>query len=227
MCPHCGRDAPIVYRGIVPYCTACGGLRGPLTTASVNLAGKPAQVGGTVASVAGWLILLIGLSIGLGVALLFWAIFTLGVALAIALPFTLLSTGIGVALLRSGSTMRRTGADAERTTRDQALLGMAAHHGPVTAADAARLLGVPVGVADAMLTELAKREPERVALDVDDQGVIRYRVSRTATDVAFGADPVPHVRIDGRTVDARGEVVEDVPEEEDANGPRPGEAVKR
>jgi hypothetical protein len=215
MCPHCGRDAPIVYRGIVPYCTACGGLRGPLTTASVNLAGKPAQVGGTVASVAGWLILLIGLSIGLGVALLLWALFTLGVALAIALPFALISTGIGVALLRSGSTMRRSGADAERATRDQALLGMAAHHGPVTALDAARLLNVPVGVADAMLTELAKRDPERLALDFDEQGVVRYRVRPTVSDVAFGVDAPARVRIDGSPADAQAEVAGDAPEEDE------------
>lgn len=212
MCPHCGRDAPIIYRGFVPYCTACGGLRGPLTTPSVNLAGKPAQVGGTVASVAGWLILLIGLSIGIGVALLLWAIFTLGVALAIALPFALISTAIGVALLRGGSTMRRSGADAERATREQALLAMAAHQGPVTAGEAARLLNVPVSVADAMLTELAKRQPERVAVDFDDQGVVRYRVARLASDAAF-SEPAAHVRVDGPQGDAT-EVADDGADDE-------------
>ncbi len=215
MCPHCGRDAPIVYRGVVPYCTACGGLRGPLTTASVNLAGKPSQVGGTVASIAGWLILLIGLSIGLGVALLLWAVFTLGVALAIALPMTLVSTGLGVALLRRGSTMRRSGADVERATRDQALLEMASQQGPVTAIDAARVLGIPVDLADAMLTELAKREPERVAVDVDDQGVVRYRVARVPSDASFGADPAAHLRVDDRPAGPPQEVADEDPEDED------------
>ena len=214
MCPHCGRDAPIIYRGIVPYCTACGGVRGPLTTASVNLAGKPAQVGGTVASVAGWLILLVGLSIGLGVALLLWALFTLGLAIVIALPFTLLSTGIGVALLRSGSSMRRSGADAERATLDQALLAMAAHQGPVTAVEAARALGVPVSVADGMLTELAKREPERVSLDIDDQGVVRYRVGWPASPPPFGVEPATQVRVDERPVDPTAEI-EEVPQGEE------------
>ncbi len=218
MCPHCGRDAPIVYRGVVPYCTACGGLRGPLTTASVNLAGKPSQVGGTVASIAGWLILLIGLSIGFGVGLLLWALFTLGVAFAIALPATLVSTGIGVALVRRGSTMRRLGTDAERATRDQALLEMAAHQGPVTAIDAARALGIPVGVADAMLTELAKREPERVAVDVDDQGVVRYRVVGIPSDAAFRADPAAHLRVDDRPPGTPQEVAQEEPE--DADGVR-------
>jgi hypothetical protein len=73
--------------------------------------------------------------------------------------------------------LRRSGADAEQATMDQALLSMAGHHGPVTAVDAARLLNVTVASADAMLTALAKREPERVAIDVDDQGVVWYRIA--------------------------------------------------
>jgi hypothetical protein len=220
MCPHCGRDAPIVYRGVLPYCTACGGLRAPLTTASVNLAGKPSQVGGTVASVAGWLVLLIGLSIGLGIALLLWAIFTIGVALAAALPIALISVVIGAILLRSGRSLRRSGTDAERATRDQALLAMATHHGPVTAGDAARMLGVPTDVADAMWTELAKREPERVAVDVDDHGVVRYRAARAMSDEAVRVESVAHVRVarsDQRDAEASAEAAQEPTEEDDGS----------
>ncbi len=178
MCPYCGRDAPIVYRGVVPYCTACGALRAPLSTPSINLAGKPSRMGGTVASVAGWLVLLVGLSLALGLGLLLWAIFSLAIAAAVSLPFALIAAVVGFSLVRGGSALRRSGVDAERATRDQALLSMAGHHGPVTAVDAARLLNVTVAAADAMLTELAKREPERVAIDVDDQGVVWYRIAR-------------------------------------------------
>jgi hypothetical protein len=190
MCPQCGRDAPIVYRGVVPYCTACGALRAPLATPSINLAGKPSQMGGTLASVAGWLVLLVGLSIALGLGLLFWAIFSGLVAAAVTLPF--IASVVGYSLLRGGSSLRRAGADAERATRDQALLSMAGHHGPVTAVDAARLLNVTVAAADAKLTELAKREPERIAVDVDDQGVVWYRVARP---FAEGAPPDGRVRV--------------------------------
>ncbi len=190
MCPQCGRDAPIVYRGVVPYCTACGALRAPLATPSINLAGKPSQMGGAVASVAGWLVLLVGLSIALGIGLLLWAIFSGIVAAAVALPFALIAGAVGFLLLRSGSSLRRSGADAERATLDQALLSMAGHHGPVNAVDAARLLNVTVAAADAMLTELAKREPERIAVDVDDQGVVWYRVAR-----AFAEAPPPDGRV--------------------------------
>src|SRR5271170_3538369 len=102
MCPHCGRDAPIVYRGVVPYCTACGALRAPLSTPSINMAGKSSQMGGTVASVAGWLVLLVGLSMALGLGLLLWAIFTAAVAATITLPIALIATVVGFLLLRGG-----------------------------------------------------------------------------------------------------------------------------
>jgi hypothetical protein len=176
----------------VPYCTACGALRAPLATPSINLAGKSSQVGGTVASVAGWLVLLVGLSLELGLGLLLWAIFTASIALAVALPLALISTGIGVALLRGGKSLRRSGDDKERAVRDQALLSMAGHHGPVTATDAARLLNVSVAEADAMLTELAKRDPDRVAVDLDDQGVVRFRLANP-----FNI-PLPGEPADGR-----------------------------
>jgi hypothetical protein len=193
MCPHCGREAPIVYRGVVPYCTACGALRAPLSTPSINLAGKPSQVGAAVASVAGWLVLAVGLSVALGLGLLLWALFSGAVAAALALPFALIASLVGFALLRGGSSLRRSGADAEQATRDQALLSMAGHHGPVTAVDAARLLNVTVASADAMLTALAKREPERIAMDVDDQGVVWYRVARPFAEGPLDAQA--HVRV--------------------------------
>jgi hypothetical protein len=33
---------------VIPACTACGALRAPLSTSSVNLAGKSSRVGGIV-----------------------------------------------------------------------------------------------------------------------------------------------------------------------------------
>jgi len=71
--------------------------------------------------------------------------------------------------------------------QEQALLAMATHHGAVTAADAARALGVDVAQADAALTALAKRDPDRMTVDVDDQGGVWYR-----------AIPPAHVRVGER-----------------------------
>jgi hypothetical protein len=158
-------------------------LRPPLSGPSVNLAGKPSRVGGAVASMVGWLVLLLGGSLALGVALLFAALEAAMVGVALAAPIAIVALVVGIVLVRRGSALRRSGAIAERETREQALLAVAAHRGEVTAGEAARALGIGIAEADAMLTELAKREPERVAVDVDDQGIVRYRPASVAGDV--------------------------------------------
>jgi hypothetical protein len=186
-CPVCGRDAPIVYRGVVPYCTACGALRAPLSTASVNLAGKPATVGGLVASVAGGLVLLVGGSIALGVALVFAAFHLLGLGLALASPIALVSIVVGVVLVWRGGLLRRAGARTEQTTHEQALLELVAHRGWITATDAAVALGLGIAEADERITALAKRHPERIAVDVDDEGLVRYRIARLGADMGPSA----------------------------------------
>jgi len=49
-------------RGLETFCVACGAPRWPLATVPVNLAGKPAKVGGTIARVLGWVALVGGLA---------------------------------------------------------------------------------------------------------------------------------------------------------------------
>ena len=51
MCPRCRQNAPIVYRGVNAFCTACGAPRSVLANTSVNLAGQPSKVGGQVTRV--------------------------------------------------------------------------------------------------------------------------------------------------------------------------------
>jgi hypothetical protein len=190
ICPTCGREAPIVYRGVMPYCTACGALRAPLSSASVNLAGKPSRFGGTFAVVLGWMVLVLGGTAALGLALLLLALGWPQGALAIGLPIALVTLVTGILLVKSGRSLQASGEDAERATRTQALLAMAAQRGAVTAREAAQALGWGVAEADAILTELAKREPDRVAVDVDDQGVLWYRVAPAP------GEPIPRMRVD-------------------------------
>ena len=109
---------------------------------------------------------------------------------------------------RSASARQRplttAGTQAERETRTQSLLAMAAHRGAVTAADAARTLGLSVAEADAMLTDLAKGEPDRVAVDVDEQGTVWYRVASAP------GEPIPRLRIDlGEGANASEELLDD------------------
>src|SRR5580658_10898441 len=186
-CPTCGREAPIVYRGVVPYCTACGALRAPLSAASVNLAGKPSRVGGTVASVAGGLVILVGGSIALGIALVFAAFRLVGLGLTLASPFAVVSLVLGLVLVWRGGLLRRAGARTEQTTHEQALLELVAHRGTITATDAAVALGLGIAEADDKLTALAKRHPERIAVDVDDEGLVRYRIARLGADMGPSA----------------------------------------
>lgn len=178
MCPHCGRDAPIVYRGIVAYCTACGGVRLPLSGRSVNLAGRPSKVGGAVASLAGSLVL----GFGLICALLIGGLLSLLGAPSVALwivcsPIAVAALVLGALLLRSGSRLRRTGSDVERATLQHALLSLVQQRGAISAAEGARALGVGLTAADEVLTALAKREPELVVLEIDDQGTVYYRAA--------------------------------------------------
>jgi hypothetical protein len=209
-CPRCGRDAPIVYRGVIPYCTACGALRVPLSGPSVNLAGRPSRVGGTVAGVFGWLILLMGFSVALGIGLLFAAFHLLAVALALALPIVLVSAVVGGLLVRRGASLNRSGVEIARATREQALLALMAHRGSIHALDAARALGVGVAEADANLTDLAKRAPETVAVDIEDTGEIAYRF----VDSRIRVEGEPRVDVVAGADDAAREVADDEVEEQ-------------
>jgi hypothetical protein len=114
--------------------------------------------------------------------------------------------------VRGGGSLATSGVKKAQATRDQALLAMAAHKGSVTADEAGRALGIPTADADAMLTDLAKRDPERVAVDVDDQGVVWYRVA------AAPGQPLPRVRVDASGL--RAGAVQPPPEDDVAHDPR-------
>jgi len=64
-CPSCGQHAPVVLQGLVARCAACGAVRAPFEVPSVTLAGQPAKVGGIAATLAGSLVLVVGLSLAL------------------------------------------------------------------------------------------------------------------------------------------------------------------
>jgi hypothetical protein len=110
----------------------------------------------------------------------------------VGLPIALLTLLVGVSLLRGGRSLAKSATRTENETMRQAVLAMAAHKGAVTARDAAQALGMGVAEADALLTQLAKSEPERVGVDVDDEGNVWYRVASRPGEALPG---IPRVRV--------------------------------
>lgn len=176
MCPHCGKSAPLIHRGLTAYCTACGRERTPFAGTSVSLAGKPSKVGGTVAGVLGWLVLIGGTATALLLGLLATWLFETAVAgLSIGLPIGFIAVAIGLLLLISGRKLARSGEKAERTAQAQAIFSLAAHRRrPLTAHEVGLALDLPTPEADALLTQLAKERPEEVTVDIGERGEILY-----------------------------------------------------
>jgi hypothetical protein len=175
-CARCGQRAPIVLRGIEARCTACGALRIPFTAKALNLAGKPSRFGGAAARFLGWGAIAMGTTIALSLALIIQSIFAGGyVGWAVALPVAVMSWLVGLSLVFGGRKLSRSGDEAEREARMQAVRALAAHlGGSVTADVVARKLEMAELEADALLTELAKTPEENVALEIDDDGGIHY-----------------------------------------------------
>jgi hypothetical protein len=177
MCPNCGQNAPVLYRGVTAYCAACGKIRVPLTGSALHLAGQPSRVGSVLARVLGWIVLAVGFSVALGVAALLHLIFPTGVAgLAVGGPIAVLSVIVGLLLLRGGRHLGEKGAAAEKNAHAQALFALAINKGgSLTALDASRALDISLGAAEALLQSLAKEDFERISVDVDANGTLVYR----------------------------------------------------
>lgn len=181
MCPHCRQNAPIVYRGVNAFCTACGAPRMPLANASVNLAGQTSKVGGTVARVFGWISLVLGTLIACGT---FAACSSLvGAAAAapwvLSVPIALVSWVVAYFLLKGGKSLEKSGEETQKATRSQAVFALAnMRGGMITPNDLAQAIGVTPKDADDILTELAKKHVDHVSIEVDDNGVIFYRFNQ-------------------------------------------------
>jgi hypothetical protein len=177
MCPRCRQNAPLVYRGLTAYCSACGAPRLPLTSSSVTHAGKPSKVGGTVARVFGWLVLAGGLGLALLLGLGLFLLFPEGIAwLVVSAPIATLTALFSFLLLKSGRGLQQLGEGEQKSARSRAIFALAQNRGGmVTANDVAQSLDIRPEEADALLTEMAKTTPDQVTLEMDDAGGIYYR----------------------------------------------------
>ena len=195
MCPHCRQEAPIVYRGIAAYCTACGQPRLPLAAKSVNLAGQPSQVGGTVTRVLGFVVLFGGLAVSLVVFGILAIFVPLAVAAGVGVPLALLVAIAAWAIIRGGRTLEKSGLSEQERTRMEAVFALAKlRKKPLTAAQVSAALGIGLAQADALLTDLAKRHPELASVEIDDRGGVFYRVDTSAMPRVRVADPLEEAR---------------------------------
>lgn len=189
-----------MLRGVVGYCTACGTPRSPLHTTSIELAGRPARVGGGIARGLGWVVLFAGLLAAVGLGAVLQAIFPAGVAgWLVGGIVTFVALAVGATLLFGGRALERKGEEARRATVERAAFALAATHGgTITAGDLARAVGLSASEADALLTELAKRPDSSVDVDVDDDGRVLYRFEPLPEG---GAGRRYRVADDGRTIE--------------------------
>ncbi|HEV8247009.1 MAG TPA: hypothetical protein VGP93_14630 [Polyangiaceae bacterium] len=179
-CPHCRQNAPIVYRGVFAYCSACDKPRQPFSAKSLNIAGKPSKIGGTVGKVMGYGVLLAGLLTAATLMLLFHFLNpTSAMGYAVGVPLAIASLVLGFALLYGSRRLHRAGTDAEREARQQALYALAANWGGMlTAQGAARALNLSVAEVDAVLGDWVKSGSDHISLEVDEEGELFYLFSR-------------------------------------------------
>lgn len=210
MCPRCHQNAPIVYRGVSAYCTACGAPRMPLANTSVNLAGQPSKVGGTVARVFGWLVLAGGWMLAAALAGLILLLGGEWGAAVVGGPIALVTSLVAYALLRGGRELKKSGDDAEVAMKNQAIFALAnTRNGVLRAWDVAQMLQISAKEGDDILTRLAKEHPDYVTVDLDDEGTILYRfpalhwggLSQVAANAPTSNDM--HVRVQAPPPQAR------------------------
>ena len=224
ICPHCKQEAPTIVRGLRAYCTACGAPRSLLGGETpVNVAGHPSRLGGGVANVLGWFVLLGGALTALAIGALFqalWPTVILGYVVGGFLGGMSLLFGLG--LIFGGRKLQQSGDERSRSAREQAVFALAGRHGgAITAHELARALAIPEPEADALLTAMAKRPDGRVNLEVEDDGTLRYTVrdpsrtggSRISDSSARFRVPTPP------TADAEQDALAETEAEQDASAP--------
>lgn len=171
----------------------------PLAASSVNLAGQPSQVGGTVARVFGWLVLAFGWLAAFVIGGLLYAAFG-SASIAhwiVGGPIAIIASLIAYGLLKSGKQLKDSGALAEMTTKNWAIFALANTKGGVlTAWDLAQSIATTPREADDVLTKLAKEYPDHVTVDIDDQGTVLYRFPSVHWQKMRVAPPPPQVRVD-------------------------------
>ncbi len=147
--------------------------------------GKRARFGGTVTRGVGWVVLAAGLFAALVLGLFFKWLWPAGVlGYLVGGGLTLVTVLLAFALLRGGKNLVAAGTSADRAVKEKALYALAARqHGRLTVGGVSRALRVSEREADELLTSLAVERSDTVAMDVDDEGAVSFRVARRGSVV--------------------------------------------
>ena len=107
---------------------------------------------------------------------------TATVGYAVGLPIAFVSVVASALLVFFGGRLRRSGTEAERETRIEALYALAVHRGgTLTVTDAARALRMELPQVERLLADLSQNQPEYVSLELDDEGQPFYIFSHEGT----------------------------------------------
>lgn len=182
-CPYCHQNAPIVYKGVFAHCSACDRPRAPFSGKALNYSGRAAKVGGSIGRVLGVAVLFAGLVLAIALFLFFQFLLpTATVGYAVGLPIAFVSVVASALLVFFGGRLRRSGTEAERETRIEALYALAVHRGgTLTVTDAARALRMELPQVERLLADLSQNQPEYVSLELDDEGQPFYIFSHEGT----------------------------------------------
>lgn len=161
--------------------------RSPFAETALKLAGQPSKLGGRVSHAVAWVILIFGLLVAAALMLFFQLLWPKEmVGYAFGLPVALFSVVVSALLFFGGRRLGRSGANAERRARTEALYTLAVQRGgTLTARDAAHALSLNAHEVEALLADLAKTAPEHVSLEVDADGNTFYLFTQP------GAQPHP------------------------------------
>jgi hypothetical protein len=184
------------------------------------MTGKPSKLGGAIAKVVGWVVLVGGLFAAFAMySLLAWLMPGGPASWIVATPMAVLSMIFGGLFVFGGKTLQSSGSAAQKKTRMSAIYSLAAYRkGSLSAAEAASAVNLSEKETSDLLTQVAKDEPDYVVVDLDEAGAIRYRFPTLLPDGHDWETRIAdaRVRVGGTEINPQAELAEDEAAAEEA-----------
>ncbi len=156
------------------------------------------EAGGPVMRTVGWVVIVAGVIVG---SFITWLLMSLGsLGYLIGGPVAIMAILVGIALIRGGRYIQERAGDETWGAQVQKIYTLAeAKSGELFVSDIVRSLSVTPVVADALLTRLAREQPDEIRVDIDPTGGICYRFSRIAPRRMAELPPASNDKPDKKT----------------------------